>query len=60
MIGVGVWRSCSRVAVLGPSIAAPLSGIIGLPIRRVKGITGSIARERAMRNPDALLRRPRR
>ena len=32
-------------------IAAPLSALIGLPIRKLKGITGSLARENAMRNP---------
>ena len=39
------------VAVLGPMIAAPISGALGLPIRRFKGVTGELARENAMRNP---------
>jgi putative ABC transport system permease protein len=39
------------VAVLGPTIAGPISGALGIPIQRFKGITGVIARENAIRNP---------
>jgi putative ABC transport system permease protein len=39
------------VAILGPVIAAPISGVLGAPIRRFRGITGVIARNNAMRNP---------
>jgi putative ABC transport system permease protein len=51
LVGLGAAVVFLGVAVLGPVIAGPLSGLIGLPIRRFKGITGSIARENAMRNP---------
>jgi putative ABC transport system permease protein len=32
-------------------VALPLSGIIGLPLPRLRGIAGHLARENAMRNP---------
>ncbi len=51
IVGLGAVTVFLGVAVLGPVIAAPLSGVIGLPVRKLKGITGSIARENAMRNP---------
>jgi putative ABC transport system permease protein len=51
IIGLGVLVVFFGVAALGPTIAAPVSGLIGLPIRAAKGITGSLARENAMRNP---------
>jgi putative ABC transport system permease protein len=51
MVGLGAVVVFFGVAILGPSIAAPLSAVIGAPIRRFKGITGSLARENAMRNP---------
>jgi putative ABC transport system permease protein len=50
-VGVGMAVVFLGVAVLGPIIATPISGALGLPIRKVKGITGSIARENAIRNP---------
>jgi putative ABC transport system permease protein len=37
--------------VLGPIIAAPISGALGIPIQKFKGITGLLARENAIRNP---------
>jgi len=50
-VGVGMGVVFIGVAVLGPMIAAPLSGALGAPIQRLKGITGEIARENATRNP---------
>jgi putative ABC transport system permease protein len=50
-VGLGIGVVFLGVAVLGPSIAAPLSSWIGAPIRKFRGITGSLARENAMRNP---------
>ena len=35
----------------GPIIATPISGVLGIADPQFKGITGSIARENAMRNP---------
>jgi putative ABC transport system permease protein len=39
------------IAILGPLIARPISGVLGWPIRGVKGITGLLAEENAKRNP---------
>jgi putative ABC transport system permease protein len=50
-VGVGMVIVFLGVAILGPRIAGPLSGALGIPIRRVKGITGELARENAQRNP---------
>jgi putative ABC transport system permease protein len=50
-VGAGMVVVFLGVAILGPTIAAPVSAVIGAPIRRIKGITGSLARENAMRNP---------
>jgi putative ABC transport system permease protein len=50
-VGAGMAVVFIGVAVLGPTIAAPVSGWLGAPIRRLKGITGELARENAMRNP---------
>lgn len=37
--------------VLGPVFASPSVRVIGWPLPRVRGITGTLARENAMRNP---------
>jgi putative ABC transport system permease protein len=50
-VGLGMAVVFIGVAVLGPMIAAPISGALGIPIQKIKGITGAIARENAMRNP---------
>jgi putative ABC transport system permease protein len=50
-VGLGMAVVFLGVAILGPVIAAPMSSALGLPIRRIKGITGELARENAMRNP---------
>jgi putative ABC transport system permease protein len=50
-VGLGMVIVFLGVAILGPRIAGPLSGALGLPIRRMKGVTGELARENAQRNP---------
>jgi putative ABC transport system permease protein len=50
-VGLGMGVVFIGVAVLGPMIAAPISGALGIPIQRLKGVTGVIARENAIRNP---------
>jgi putative ABC transport system permease protein len=50
-VGVGMGVVFLGVAILGPMIAKPISSVIGMPIRRFRGITGALARENAMRNP---------
>jgi putative ABC transport system permease protein len=38
-------------AVLGAVIARPMSAVIGAPLPRLRGMTGTLARRNAMRNP---------
>ena len=51
IVGLGMGVVFLGVAILGPVIATPISGVLGWPIRRFRGITGTIARQNAMRNP---------
>lgn len=50
-VGVGMGVVFLGVAVLGPMISAPIAGALGIPIEKIKGVTGVLARENAMRNP---------
>jgi putative ABC transport system permease protein len=50
-VGAGIAIAFLGVAVLGPTIAGPISSVLGAPIRRIRGIPGALARENAMRNP---------
>ena len=51
LVGLGALIVFIGVFVLGPVVARPLSDAIGWPAARLRGITGSIARDNAMRNP---------
>ena len=51
VVGAGVLLVFLGVSVLGRTIALPLSRIIGAPLPRLRGVTGRLARENAMRNP---------
>jgi putative ABC transport system permease protein len=51
VVGGGAILTFLGVAVLGPIIAGPLSRVIGAPVARVKGVTGKLARQNAVRNP---------
>jgi putative ABC transport system permease protein len=50
-VGVGALLVFVGVALLGPMFAAPASRLIGAPLSRF-GVTGQLARENAMRNPN--------
>ncbi len=50
-VGLGALVVFIGVFVLGPVLARPLSDVIGSPLPRLRGITGTLARENAMRNP---------
>src|SRR5215211_7863335 len=54
-IGVAVVLSAvltiGGVVVFGPVVARPASGVIGAPLQWLRGVTGSLARQNAMRNP---------
>ncbi len=51
MIGGGAFFVFIGLTILGPTVAAPLARVIGWPIDRLRGISGQLARENAMRNP---------
>lgn len=50
-VGAGAALMFLGVYILGPTFAAPLSRALGWPLPRMKGVTGNLARENAMRNP---------
>ncbi len=50
-VGGGAAVTFIGVAALGPVIAGPVSRVIGAPLPRLRGITGALARENALRNP---------
>ncbi len=49
--GLGAVLLIVGVVALGPIAAAPVGAIIGSPISRLRGVTGQLARENAVRNP---------
>ena len=51
VVGLGTLGVFLGVSVLGRTIALPLSRLIGGPLPRLRGLTGELARENAMRNP---------
>ncbi|MDQ2750433.1 MAG: FtsX-like permease family protein [Actinomycetota bacterium] len=50
-VGLGALLVFFGVSILGRTVALPLSRLIGAPLARLRGITGELARENAMRNP---------
>jgi putative ABC transport system permease protein len=50
-VGGGALIVFFGVTVLGPVIARPASRLIGSPLPRLRGMSGQLARENAMRNP---------
>jgi putative ABC transport system permease protein len=50
-VGVGALCVLLGVFVLSPLFAHGLALLIGAPLTRIKGVTGSLARENAARNP---------
>jgi putative ABC transport system permease protein len=50
-VGIGALAVFVGVFVMGPVIARPISRVIGAPLPHVKGMTGTLARENAIRNP---------
>ncbi len=51
MLGVGAVVTIIGVFVLGPVIARPVMGALGIPIARLSGTTGRLAAENAKRSP---------
>ncbi|MGE5291217.1 MAG: ABC transporter permease [Micromonosporaceae bacterium] len=51
IVGAGALLVFFGVSVLGRTVSLPLSRVIGAPLPRLRGVTGSLAQENAMRNP---------
>jgi putative ABC transport system permease protein len=51
LVGLGALVTFVAVAVLAPTIARPAARIIGMPMARLSGVTGTLGRENAMRSP---------
>ncbi len=51
VVGLGAIITFLGVAVLSPVLARPLARMLGWPILRALGVTGTLARGNAMRNP---------
>ena len=51
VVGAGVLVIFFAVSVLGRTVSLPLSRAIGWPLAKLRGVTGGLARENAMRNP---------
>jgi putative ABC transport system permease protein len=51
VVGFGALTVFFGMSVLGETISRPLSRAIGWPLPRLRGITGQLARENAIRNP---------
>jgi putative ABC transport system permease protein len=51
VVGAGALLVFFGVSVLGRTVSLPLSRVIGAPLPRLRGVTGSLAQENAMRNP---------
>ena len=49
--GLGAVACLVGVIVVGPVVARPVSGVLGLPFARLRGTGGVLARRNAMRNP---------
>ncbi len=50
-VGAGAAVLFVGVAILGPLISRPATLLLGAPLARFRGVTGSIARENALRSP---------
>jgi putative ABC transport system permease protein len=51
LVALGALLVFFGVSVLGRTVALPLSRAIGAPLPRVRGVSGKLARQNAMRNP---------
>ncbi len=51
LVGVGAIGLFVGVAMLAPSVARPLSSVLGRPLAAVLGVAGKLGRENSMRSP---------
>ncbi|MBN2623496.1 MAG: ABC transporter permease, partial [Acidimicrobiales bacterium] len=51
VVGVGAVLTVVGAVVLGPVVARPAASLLGAPVARLRGMTGGLARQNAVRNP---------
>ncbi|HET6772987.1 MAG TPA: ABC transporter permease [Acidimicrobiales bacterium] len=51
VVGLGAVLTVIGAVVLGPVAARPAAALLGAPVARLRGMTGGLARQNAMRNP---------
>jgi putative ABC transport system permease protein len=51
LLGVGVLLVFAGTIILGPAIARPVALVLGRPAAALRGVTGTMARQNAARNP---------
>ena len=51
LVGAGAFFVFIGLTIIGPTVASPLSSVIGYPLQKTRGLSGRLARENAMRNP---------
>ena len=51
LVGLGTLAVFVGLITAGPGLAAPVSAVLGWPLGRVRGLTGSLAQKNAGRNP---------
>jgi putative ABC transport system permease protein len=51
VVGAGALLVFFGVSVLGRTVSLPLSRVVGAPLPSLRGVTGKLARQNAMRNP---------
>lgn len=56
ILGLGTALLFMGIFVLGPLIARPVARVLGAPIARLRGLSGALARQNAMRNPKRTAR----
>lgn len=56
LVGVGAVMVFLGVSVLGPAVARPFTRVAGALLPRLRGMSGTLARENAMRNPKRTAR----
>jgi putative ABC transport system permease protein len=56
LVGLGAFTVFIGVSVLGPVLARPVTRLLGSPLPRLRGMSGALARQNAMRNPKRTAR----
>jgi len=56
ILGLGVLGVFAGVLVIGPAISKPVAMLLGKPVAGLRGVTGSMSRQNAARNPKRTAR----